>query len=66
MIASKIPAAINPYSIAVAPDSSLMKSRRIRVIAMPPSRSVISNPTTVAIQTVAIYVPDPDPMLPER
>jgi hypothetical protein len=34
MIASEIPAAINPYSIAVAPDSSARKALNVLVIVI--------------------------------
>jgi hypothetical protein len=34
MIASEMPAAISPYSMAVAPDSSLQNSRKERVMCV--------------------------------
>jgi hypothetical protein len=51
MIATEIPAAINPYSMAVAPDSSRMKRRNSVFMCSTPSTLSASICTRVRITT---------------
>jgi hypothetical protein len=48
MIATEIPAAINPYSMAVAPDSSRMKRRKSIFMCTTPSN--LSAPICTCVQ----------------